>query len=454
MSVEAIARNVGRLQTLVEDMLLLTKVNDPRRPFLPTQVDLGALDRGDPRPADDPGRARRADARRVRTYAAACSSRASATTWPDCSPTSSATPSSTPPPADASRWRSTRRTADGVEPGRRGLHLHRHRHRDRRGRPGDALRRVRPLLQPRRPHGARAPGSGWRSSGASSTGTAGRSASSRRRVRAARSGSACPCGAAGGDRTALDRADRPVAAARAGGGGSHGREPQADAVAARRARPARGRGSSSSWSSASSMLVAGDQEASPRSRSSATSSAALADPPARHAVGAGGADALGHRGARPDHARRPVPRPPAAAGLDRRWLSRRRRRLDKERPRPGPGGGLRGVRDLRPRPQLGAAVDQGRRGAGALRALRRWPRSSTSPRRSGSPRPFRGRDEVAWAAVGVELVGVLAVGTVSVRAPGVVPGRDGVVGVRPGLRLPARGAAAARDRLAQSSPWS
>ena len=43
VSVEAIARNVGRLQTLVEDMLLLTKVNDPRRPFLPTQVDLGAL---------------------------------------------------------------------------------------------------------------------------------------------------------------------------------------------------------------------------------------------------------------------------------------------------------------------------------------------------------------------------------------------------------------------------
>jgi signal transduction histidine kinase len=43
VSVEAIARNVGRLQTLVEDMLLLTKVNDPRRPFLPTRVDLGAL---------------------------------------------------------------------------------------------------------------------------------------------------------------------------------------------------------------------------------------------------------------------------------------------------------------------------------------------------------------------------------------------------------------------------
>jgi signal transduction histidine kinase len=43
VSVEAIARNVGRLQTLVEDMLLLTKVNDPRRPFLPTSVDLSAL---------------------------------------------------------------------------------------------------------------------------------------------------------------------------------------------------------------------------------------------------------------------------------------------------------------------------------------------------------------------------------------------------------------------------
>jgi signal transduction histidine kinase len=43
VSVEAIARNVDRLQTLVEDMLLLTKVNDPRRPFVPTPVDLSAL---------------------------------------------------------------------------------------------------------------------------------------------------------------------------------------------------------------------------------------------------------------------------------------------------------------------------------------------------------------------------------------------------------------------------
>ncbi len=42
-SVEAIARNVGRLQTLVEDMLLLTKVNDPRRPFVPLPVDLSGI---------------------------------------------------------------------------------------------------------------------------------------------------------------------------------------------------------------------------------------------------------------------------------------------------------------------------------------------------------------------------------------------------------------------------
>ena len=43
VSVDAIARNVGRLQTLVEDMLLLTKVKDPHQPFVPTLMDLSGL---------------------------------------------------------------------------------------------------------------------------------------------------------------------------------------------------------------------------------------------------------------------------------------------------------------------------------------------------------------------------------------------------------------------------
>ncbi len=43
VSVRAISRNVGRLSTLVEDMLLLTKVKDPQRPFVPVRVDLGRL---------------------------------------------------------------------------------------------------------------------------------------------------------------------------------------------------------------------------------------------------------------------------------------------------------------------------------------------------------------------------------------------------------------------------
>ena len=41
--VDAIARNVARLHTLVEDMLLLTTIKDPHRPFLPAPVDLSAL---------------------------------------------------------------------------------------------------------------------------------------------------------------------------------------------------------------------------------------------------------------------------------------------------------------------------------------------------------------------------------------------------------------------------
>jgi signal transduction histidine kinase len=43
VSVGAIARNVARLQTLVEDMLLLTKIKDPHRPFVPVRVDLSGL---------------------------------------------------------------------------------------------------------------------------------------------------------------------------------------------------------------------------------------------------------------------------------------------------------------------------------------------------------------------------------------------------------------------------
>ena len=43
VSVDAIVRNVARLQTLVEDMLLLTKVKDPHQPFVPTLLDLSGL---------------------------------------------------------------------------------------------------------------------------------------------------------------------------------------------------------------------------------------------------------------------------------------------------------------------------------------------------------------------------------------------------------------------------
>jgi signal transduction histidine kinase len=43
VSVEAIARNVGRLRTMVDDMLLLSHVRDPHRPFAPECLDAGAL---------------------------------------------------------------------------------------------------------------------------------------------------------------------------------------------------------------------------------------------------------------------------------------------------------------------------------------------------------------------------------------------------------------------------
>jgi signal transduction histidine kinase len=43
VSVDAIIRNVARLQTLVEDMLLLTKIKDPHRPFVPALLDLSGL---------------------------------------------------------------------------------------------------------------------------------------------------------------------------------------------------------------------------------------------------------------------------------------------------------------------------------------------------------------------------------------------------------------------------
>jgi signal transduction histidine kinase len=43
VSVDAIARNVARLQTLVEDMLLLSRVKDPHQPFVPVLLDLSGL---------------------------------------------------------------------------------------------------------------------------------------------------------------------------------------------------------------------------------------------------------------------------------------------------------------------------------------------------------------------------------------------------------------------------
>ena len=43
VSIDAIVRNVSRLQTLVEDMLLLTKIKDPHRPFVPALLDLSGL---------------------------------------------------------------------------------------------------------------------------------------------------------------------------------------------------------------------------------------------------------------------------------------------------------------------------------------------------------------------------------------------------------------------------
>ncbi|WP_278255902.1 hypothetical protein [Nocardioides convexus] len=55
---------------------------------------------------------------------------------------------------------------------------------------------------------------------------------------------------------------------------------------------------------------------------------------------------------------------------------------------------------------------------------------------------------VAVAAVSVELVGVLAVGTWSLPRHGALPRQDGVVALRPGLRLPAARAALRRARLA------
>jgi signal transduction histidine kinase len=43
VSVDAIARNVRRLQQLVEDLLLLSSIRDPQRPFEPAEVELSAL---------------------------------------------------------------------------------------------------------------------------------------------------------------------------------------------------------------------------------------------------------------------------------------------------------------------------------------------------------------------------------------------------------------------------
>ena len=42
-SLDAIGRNVARLQNLVEDMLLLTRIKDPHQPFVPVLLDLSGL---------------------------------------------------------------------------------------------------------------------------------------------------------------------------------------------------------------------------------------------------------------------------------------------------------------------------------------------------------------------------------------------------------------------------
>ncbi len=55
---------------------------------------------------------------------------------------------------------------------------------------------------------------------------------------------------------------------------------------------------------------------------------------------------------------------------------------------------------------------------------------------------------VAIAACSVEAVGVVAVGTLSLVRAGLVPGPDGVVGLRRGLRLRAAGAAVRRAVVA------
>ena len=55
---------------------------------------------------------------------------------------------------------------------------------------------------------------------------------------------------------------------------------------------------------------------------------------------------------------------------------------------------------------------------------------------------------LAWLACGFELVGVLVVGTASLLLPRRLPRRDGLVGVRAGLRLHPAGAAGARAAAA------
>ncbi len=147
-SMDAVTRNVARLQTLVEDMLLLTRIKDPHRPFVPTLVDLSglvkevcdllAVQATRRHQIDRPGRRRpRRDG-----LGGAGGDRSS-----------------------ADQHRGQRRE---VHPGRRAGRsvaarrrrrsrrlLCRHRHRDRRGRPRHPVRGVRPVLEPR---GARRPG--------------------------------------------------------------------------------------------------------------------------------------------------------------------------------------------------------------------------------------------------------------------------------------------------------
>ena len=153
--VAAIERNVRRLVTLIDDLLMLAKVSDPNRDFVPAQVDLAAvLDEvcdaaGRPGPAQGRaarprwgrgpgrlGRARRADAAGAQHR------------------------------EQRREVHAPRRLGDPDRARRRrpgGVRVHRHRSRHQPPGQGPALRGVRPLLQPGGTRGARLrPGPGDR----------------------------------------------------------------------------------------------------------------------------------------------------------------------------------------------------------------------------------------------------------------------------------------------------